>query len=164
MHGKIACTLHDVQPKVLQESNFQVTGNSTEKFMKKQELPDSQEGHISFSGPSSARCLAWTQLGAAPGCPCGSCPQQEQQMEGASLKVPIQELRNKGKKSVWRTTKQWWLKINVIRNRSPEPVRKGRQWFPDPGRQPLSSPTFQNSFDIAAHKLITKKKIKNELC
>lgn len=106
MHPKIACTLHDVQPEVLQESNFQVTGNDTEKFMNKQELPDSQEGHISFSDPGSARCLARTQPGAAPGCPCGSCPEQEQQMERASLKAPTQELRNKGKKSVWRTTKQ----------------------------------------------------------
>lgn len=41
MHRKIACTLDDVQAKVLQESNFQVTGNYTEKLMKKQELSDS---------------------------------------------------------------------------------------------------------------------------
>lgn len=40
-YHKIACTLHDMQSKVLKESNFQVTGNHTKKFMKKQELPDS---------------------------------------------------------------------------------------------------------------------------
>lgn len=41
MYLKIACTLHDMQSKVLKESNFQVTGYRAEKFMRKQELPDS---------------------------------------------------------------------------------------------------------------------------
>lgn len=53
----VACTLRDTQSEVLKESHFQVTGNHTKKFMKKQELPNSWgELHQLFRAQLSKVC------------------------------------------------------------------------------------------------------------
>lgn len=53
----VACTLRDTQSEVLNESHFQVTGNHTKKFMKKQELPNSWgELHQLFRAQFSKVC------------------------------------------------------------------------------------------------------------
>lgn len=99
MYHKMACTLRDMQSKVLKESNFQVTGNHTKKFMKKQELPNNWGQLHQLFRSQFSKLFSMHATGSRAWLPSWELSTSGTSTR-ASLKGPIQELRNKGQKSI----------------------------------------------------------------